>query len=503
MLKWILLVLFFVLMAGIGFINMKKASTLQNFFLGGRNMGPWFSAFAYGTTYFSAVIFIGYAGKTGWQFGLSAVWIGIGNALLGSLLAWVVLAKKTRAMTRRLNASTMPEFFEKRYDSKGLKVFSALIIFVFLVPYSASVYAGLSYLFESIFNIPYVYCMLFMAVLTGIYLTLGGYMATAMTDFIQGIIMITGVIVMVGYVITNPNVGGLSEGLARLSQIPEDGSQLVSLFGGSDWLGLLSLVLLTSLGSWGLPQMVHKFYAIKDERSVSIATIVSTGFAAIIGCGAYFTGAFGRLFLNNTVPVVGGKANFDVIMPEILKIAVPEAVLGIIMLLVLSASMSTLSSIVLTSSSAIAMDLVQGTVFPNIKKDRMMLLMRVLCLVFIAFSFIVAYKPNAILVLMSFSWGTVAGSFIGPYIYGLYWKGTTKAGAWAGILGGFLTSVICAISSNLQASKAPLFGVIAMVVSLIAVPVVSLLSPKLSQSHIAEVFNVNVATGGEFGVDSK
>mgnify|MGYP000859674311 FL=1 len=502
MLKWVFLTLYVVMMLGIGILSMKKASTLQDFFLGGRKMGPWFSAFAYGTTYFSAVIFIGYAGKTGWGFGLSAVWVGIGNAVLGSLLAWLILAKKTREMTQRLDVSTMPEFFEKRYDSKFLKVVSALIIFIFLVPYSASVYAGLSYLFESIFHIPYIYCMLFMAILTGIYLILGGYMATAMTDFIQGIIMIIGVVLMIVLVIIHPNVGGLSEGIKRLSQIPEAGSQLVSLFGGSNWFGLLSLVLLTSFGSWGLPQMVHKFYAIKDEKSIKSATVISTAFAVLIAGGAYFVGAFGRLFLNNTVPVVNGKENFDMIMPQMLIIALPDAVMSIILLLVLSASMSTLASIVLTSSSAISMDLVKGTLFPNMKKENVMFLMRVLCLVFIIFSFAVAYKPNAILVLMSFSWGTVAGSFISPYLYGLYWKGTTKLGAWAGMLGGFLTSMVLAISNNFDAGKAPLFGVQAMLASIIIVPVVSLLTPKLSSSHIAEVFNIKPMKGHGLSVEN-
>ncbi|MGE4284183.1 MAG: sodium:solute symporter [Clostridia bacterium] len=501
MLKFILIALYVVLMLVIGFVSMRKASTLQDFFLGGRKMGPWVSAFAYGTTYFSAVIFIGYAGKIGWGFGPSAVWIGIGNAILGSLLAWIVLAKKTREMTHRLDASTMPEFFEKRYDSKAIKVFSALIIFIFLVPYSASVYAGLSYLFTSIFGIDYVYCMLFMAILTAIYLVLGGYVATVMTDFVQGIVMIVGVILMIFYVISHPAVGGLSEGISRLSQIPNEGAQLVSVFGGPNWLNLLSLVVLTSLGSWGLPQMVHKFYAIKDEKSISKATIISTCFAILIGCGAYLVGGFGRLFLNNQVPMVNGVRNFDMIMPELLKIALPEVMISIILLLILSASMSTLASIVLTSSSAIAIDLVQGYMFPNIKKEKVMLLMRILCLVFIVFSFIVAYRPNAILVLMSFSWGTVAGSFIGPFLFGLYWKGTTKLGAWAGMLGGFSTSIILALISNMDAGKAPLFGMIAMLVSIVTVPAVSVITPKLSNNHVAEIFNTNVNNSSKVSLD--
>lgn len=491
MINIILVLIYISIMVTIGFISLRKTNTLQDFFLGGRDMGPWVSAFAYGTAYFSAVIFVGYAGKIGWAFGLSSIWIGIGNGILGSLLAWFVLGKKTRQITHRLDTSTMPEFFEKRYDSKALKIVSALIIFVFLVPYSASVYAGLSYLFETITHIDYVYCMLFMAVLTCIYLVMGGYIATVMTDFIQGVIMIVGVIIMVFFVINNPIVGGLSEGIQKLSQIPESGQTLVSFFGGDKWFQLLSLIVLTSFGSWGLPQMTHKFYAIRDDKSIKTGTIVSTVFALVIGVSAYFVGSFGRLYLNNELPMADGQVNFDMIIPKLLTTALPEVMLTIILLLVLSASMSTLSSLVLISSSSIAIDFVQGTFFPNMKKQKIMLLMRILCIIFIIFSFVVAYRPNAILVLMSFSWGTVAGSFIGPFVLGLYWKRVTKIGAWAGMLGGFSTSLTLAIVSNLDASMAPTYGMYAMIVSLVLVFVVSLFTPSYSQKHIDTIFNKN------------
>jgi SSS family solute:Na+ symporter/sodium/proline symporter len=476
-------------MIGIGFVSMKKTNTLQDFFLGGRNMGPWVSAFAYGTAYFSAVIFVGYAGKIGWGFGLSAIWIGVGNAILGSLLAWIVLGKKTRKITHKLDSSTMPEFFEKRYNSKPLKIIAALIIFIFLVPYSASVYAGLSYLFESITKIDYVYCMLFMAILTSIYLVMGGYLATVMTDFIQGIIMIVGVVIMVVFVINNPIVGGLSAGIEKLANIPNDGPTLVSIFGGGKWFPLVALIVLTSFGSWGLPQMTHKFYAIKDDKSIKTGTVISTIFALFIGVSAYFVGSFGRLYLNNKLPEVNGAVNFDMIIPQLLTTALPNVLLIIILLLVLSASMSTLSSLVLTSSSAIAIDFIQGTFFPKMKKEKVMLIMRILCFVFIAFSFVVAYKPSPILVLMSFSWGTVAGSFIGPFVLGLHWKGVTKIGAWAGMLGGFFTCTLLAIFSGLDGSKAPVFGMYAMIVSVVLVFIVSLITPKYSKEHIEKVFN--------------
>lgn len=487
MLKYVFLFLFVIIMVGVGIFSRKKISNVQDFFLGSRKMGPWLSAFAYGTTYFSAVIFIGYAGKTGWSLGISSTFIGIGNAIFGSLLAWLVLAKRTRRMTHELNASTMPDFFEKRYNSKAMKIVTALIIFVFLVPYSASVYQGLGYLFEETFGIPYIYCMAVMAFLTGVYLLLGGYVATAINDFIQGIIMLAGLGLMIFFILSNPVVGGLSSGIQKLSEIPGDGPGLVSIF-SSQPLNLIGLILLTSLGTWGLPQMVHKFYAIKDDEAVKRGTIISTVFALIIAGGAYFAGSFGRLYLDNTMPTgANGMPNPDMVMPIMLDKALPDALIGIVVILVLSASMSTLSSIVLVSSSAISMDLFQGVLFPKMKKEMVMSIMRGTCGLFVVLSFFVAVTPNTILSLMSFSWGTIAGAFLAPFLYGLYWKGTTKAGAWAGFISGFAVSVTGAVIYKMNASTAPNIGATAMLVSLVVVPLVSKLTAgsRVSQPDAA------------------
>ena len=133
-----LLIVFFGIMLGVGLYCRKHATDVGGFVLGGRSVGPWLTAFAYGTSYFSAVIFIGYAGQFGWKFGVASTWIGIGNALIGSLLAWVILGRRTRLMSQHLDTSTMPEFFGKRFDSRALKIGASVIVFVFLVPYTAS-----------------------------------------------------------------------------------------------------------------------------------------------------------------------------------------------------------------------------------------------------------------------------------------------------------------------------------------------------------------------------
>ena len=496
----IAIIVFTVVSVLIGVFASKRASTLEGFFLAGRGVGPWLSAFSYGTTYFSAVIFIGYAGMFGWLLGTGSILIGVGNAVIGCLLAWLVLAKPTGRMTRKLEARTMPEFFQSRYLCPKMKIYAAIIIFIFLVPYAASVYKGLGSLFSAIFTqvSPFV-CMLIVAGLTAIYLILGGYVATIWNDLFQGIIMIVGILLMVILLVNRPEVGGITEVASRLNEI---NPELTNMFGGEHKSMLFTNIALTSFGVWGMPQMVHKYYSIKDERSIKTATIVSTLFAVFIGCGAYFVGSLGHLFVEagpDGMPLLEG--GFDNIVPTILMTALTDGVLGIIilcviMLLLLSASMSTLSGLVLSSSSAVTIDLIRSAK-PDISNKTQVIIMRLLCLLFIALSlFFAAMNISFIVNLMSFSWGIVAGSFIGPFIWGLYGKFITKIGAWAGLLSGpvvvgllLITNVITS-GFDVAKSLAPQFGVTAMAVSVVIVPIISLITKKYDESHIRKVFSV-------------
>ncbi len=495
-------VLFSVAMIAIGVYSFSRTKTIDGFLLGGRNVGAWVSAFAYGTSYFSAVVFVGYAGKHGWDIGIGSVWIGIGNAILGCMLSWWLFARKTRRITRNIDAKTMPEFFSERYCSRSMKIFAAVVIFLFLVPYSSAVYKGLGSMFNSIFpSISVNYFMLMIAVLTAAYLVLGGYLATAYTDFVQGLVMIIGIVCMVIAVVSSDAVGGISEGLQKLALVSDNGdgingSQLTDIFGGSSFKFLCVNILLTSFGTWGLPQMVTKFYAIKKESTIKSATIISTVFCLIIGVGAYFTGAFSRLVLGNTLPE-GGK---DAIIPSMLLTTLGSnsftvIILIIILILLLSASMSTLASVVLSSASAISVDLI-----PEIKKDlnpkNQMYLTRALCFVFVALSYIFATMDVSIIVnIMSFSWGAVSGCFIGAYFWGILSKKTTKAGAFAGMICGLLTialpTVILTVTKGFSAavSLAPEMGVVAMAVSFAVVPLVSIFTKKFDSTHIEKVFN--------------
>ena len=501
----IALCIYAISMALIGCISYGKSKTLDGFLIGGRNIGAWVTAFAYGTTYFSAVVFVGYAGQHGWNIGLGSIWIGIGNAVLGCLLSWLLFANRTRKMTKKLEARTMPDYFEKRYDSRGMKILAAVIIFVFLVPYSAAVYKGLGSLFSAVFpGVETWVWMLIIACLTAVYLVAGGYIATAYTDLIQGIVMIVGVVCLICAVLGHDAVGGVSgliENLKNFQSLPTDpnpttGAQLTNIFGGSSFKFLCVNIMLTSFGTWGLPQMIGKFYAIKDTAAIKRGTVISTIFCLIIGCGAYLIGSASRLILGGVLPAGG----VDSVIPAVLMEVLGGGTLGIIllaviMILLLSASMSTLEAVVLTSASAVAVDLIPAVRKKQTKPETQMLLTRILCLVFVACSFIFATQNIPIIVsLMSFSWGIVSGCFIGPYIWGLFSKKITKIGAYAGVVSGLLvvgiaTLVISLNSGFAAAAKlSPEMGVSAMAVSMIVVPLVSAFTKQKDRERVNEIF---------------
>lgn len=488
--KILLLLVFFGVMVGVGVYSRKHATSVSGFVLGGRSVGPWLTAFAYGTSYFSAVVFVGYAGQFGWKYGMASTWIGLGNAIIGSLLAWVVLGRRTRVMTQHLSSSTMPEFFGQRFDSKALKIVASVIIFIFLIPYTASIYNGLSRLFEMAFHVPYAVCVVVMAVFTAVYVILGGYMATAINDFIQGIIMLVGIVAVIAAVLNGQ--GGFTQAVMQLAQIPSDVEATAgqpgafTAFFGPDPKGLLGVVVLTSLGTWGLPQMVQKFYAIKNEKAIQTGTVISTIFAVVVSGGCYFLGGFARLFDSDAIRNAQGAVVYDSIIPFMLS-KLPDILIGVVVVLVLSASMSTLSSLVLTSSSTMTLDLLKGNVFKKMSEKKQIVTMQVLIVFFIVISVVLALNPPTFIAqLMGISWGALAGAFLAPFLYGIYWKGVTKAAVWASFLCGVGITVsnmfFRFIASPINA------GAIAMVAGLIVVPVVSLITPKMKKERLDEIF---------------
>ncbi len=497
-----IVVLYVAAMLAIGFVAMRKTRDVNDFFIGGRALGPWMSAFAYGTTYFSAVLFIGYAGKLGWGFGIHTMWIVLGNTVIGTLLAWRLLAGPTREMTARLGAITMPEFLGARYGSKPLQVVAAVVVFVFLVPYSASVLMGLSYLFEMTLHIRYDVALYLLAAVTAVYLTMGGYLAVAVSDFLRGIVEFAGVMLMVYLLANRPEVGGFVAGTRRLlgdpavmapglvaAKVVGAGTSLAVTVPG--WMTLAALVLITSFGPWALPQMVQKFYSIRSRADVTRALVIAGTFALFMAFGAYFSGSLTHLYYGPRLPpdLVGPAGPiWDKIMPHfITTTGLPTALVMVIVLMVFSASMSSLSSLVLVSSSAISIDVYGAFVDHKRHPQRTVALLRTLCAVFVGLSLAIALaKPAVIVNLMVMSWGTLSGVFLAPYLYGLFWRRTTAAGVWAGVAAGLVSALV--LFPLWGADGVPLAGAVTMIVPLAVVPAVSLATGRPDPALVGAAF---------------
>ena len=476
---WIVIGVYIVFMLIIGLLNKKSSENVTSFTVGKRDAGAWITALSYGTAYFSAVMFIGYAGKTGWGFGGWAVLTGIGNAVFGSLLAWIVLANRTRETTKRLKIKSMPQFFSARFGSNAMKLFCTIVIFIFLLPYSASVYKGLTSVCSVLLNINETLCMVIIAVVSAVIIVLGGYLAQLKADFVQGIIMFFGVLLLIICVIRCDKVGGLSTGLASLSAETEKLGLTAN-----DHVKLWATILMTSFGTWGLPQMIHKYYGIKDEKEVKRGTVISTIFGLLVAGGGYFIGSFGHVFFDK-LP----EGGVDYIVPYMLnETKMPTILLGIVLVLLISASVSTLSSVTITACTTLTMDLVNGTVKKDMSKKSQAVVSKVFCLVFIVLSFFIANSDTPILDMMSYSWGIISGSFLAPYLISLYWRGLNRAGGWAGMIGGFVTAMPPVIAKlfipawqapfglGAMADNGPVFAVAAMFVSFVLCFVVSLLT---------------------------
>lgn len=491
---WITIAVYAVFILVMGLLNARKSKSLTEFTVGGRNAGAWLSAFSYGTAYFSAVMFIGYAGGTGWKYGIWGVLPGIGNAIFGALLAWLVLANRTRDVTRRLKIKSMPQLFEKRFGSKAMKTFSTAVIFIFLVPYSASVYKGLTSVCSVLLGVNEQVCMIVIALAAAVIVILGGYGATLRADVIQGSVMLVGVILLIVAVMRSDVVGGFGEGLKAITEKTQELG-----LDTSSHIGLWATILMTSFGTWGLPQMVHKYYGIKDDHEVKRGTVISTLFCLVVAGGGYFIGSLARLFFSDLSEIPGsGAGKTDYLVPNMLKMAdISEVLVGIILVLLIAASVSTLASVTITASSTLTMDFIKAKFAKNMSAEHGGQVTRLVCAVFVLLSYFIANSHTPILDMMSYSWGIISGSFLAPYMISLYWKKLGRKGAWAGMLGGFFTAlppVICKLF--LPEASLPLFGKIcdmgphfaclAMIISIVLCFAVSAITKETDET--AEVF---------------
>ncbi len=476
LIKGIIITLYAAMIIITGFFGLRKTKTFNEFFLAGGKVGPWMTAFTYGTAYFSAVLFIGFAGKIGWNFGYSGLWVAAGNVIVGVIGVWLFLGPKVKEITSELKVQTMAEFLDKRYQSRFLKFFSSASIFIFLVPYTAAVFMGLSYLFRSNFGIDYTVALGFMGLFTAVYLVMGGYRSMTMIDVIFGMIMCAGVIILL---FSTLNAGGGVSGITQ--QLSAIEPKLTEWVGPPGFWPLFCLVFLTSVAPFGMPQLVQKFYAIKDKRAIRIGLTGSALFAVLVTGVAYFTGSTARIFLSpesSPDAFLQGKPIFDAIMPEFLVRVIPESLSVLILLLILAASMSTLAALVLVSSSAVAKDLYAGFINPSVSDRNLTLLMRICSAFFVILSVILAYfKPTSIVTVLGISWGAIGAVFLGPFIWGIFWKKATTIGAITSSLGGLAVCLILYAAGH----SSPESGTIGMMVSLGVNPVVSVVQNAVTK----------------------
>jgi solute:Na+ symporter, SSS family len=482
----IVVALYAILVVAIGLIGMSRTKSFKDFFLAGGNVGPWLSAFSYGTAYFSAVMFIGFAGKVGWGFGYSGLWITFGNAFIGVMLVWLLLGWRIKKMSQEYGVSTMSEFLHKRYNSSFLKMCGVIVIFIFMIPYSAAVFMGLSYLFELSFNMEYWMALVMIGVFTATYIVLGGYKSMAMIDVIFGIVMIISVSVLL--VFTLNKGGGFSGITETLNSI---NPQLTKPVGPPGFWPLFSLVFLTAVAPFALPQLVQKFYAIRDKKSVKIGVIASTFFALLISFVGFFVGSTTRVFISPNNPDQQHLFNFneagvavpdfDKLMPELLANMLPGTLSVIILILILSASMSTLAALVLISSSSISKDLYAGFINKNASDKTLTGLMRIMSGVFVALAVLLALVEFDIIVeILGVSWGAIGAFFLGPFVWGLFSKRITKPAA---IIAAMLGLGVCLglYFTGLNTPGplpwylgSPGAGTIGMIVSLVLPPIISI-----------------------------
>jgi SSS family solute:Na+ symporter/sodium/proline symporter len=474
MIRYLVVFAYAALIIYIGIRGSQKTKSFNDFLHGGGKIGPWMTAFSYGTAYFSAVLFIGFAGKIGWSFGVSGMWIALFNSLLGVATVWAVLGWRIKKMSIEYNVSTMSEFLEKRYNYPPFKMLGALVIFVFMIPYTAAVFMGLSYLFTTNFGIPYWIALTSMGGFTALYLILGGYKSMAMIDMVFGIIMTIGVIILFTFTVQKGD--GIPNILKSLSEI---NTALAKPVGPPGLWPLISLIFLTSVAPFAMPQLVQKFYAIRDKKSVKVGAYASTFFALLIGGSAYFIGSTTRIFLNpenNPLAFINGKPNFDALMPELLTNVIPESLSVIILLLILSASMSTLAALVLISSSAVTKDFYAGFINRNADDKKLTALMRFSSAGFILLAVLLALvKIDIIVEILGISWGAIGAFFLGPFIWGLFSKKVSRTGALVSAIGGL---GLCLFLYFVAGMPSPEAGTIGMASSLALNPLVSIFFRK-------------------------
>jgi SSS family solute:Na+ symporter len=425
--------LYLLMLVGLGLWMGKRTRSAADFYIGGRQVGPWVTAFSFVAAYFSSVVIVG-GGAFGYRFGMSTMWVAATNVLFGCTLVWIVLGRRLWGFTKRLDTMTIPGFIGKRYGAREAEIFSALIIFVFMIVYNVSVLVGMGRIMEGLMGIPYTSAVLIAGLIILIYVSIGGYLAVVWTSFVQAWIMIFGLLLLT--FATLGKVGGLARAVTDLAAIDPG---LVETPGVWGWGGLVSFALIVSLGVWGMPQLLVRFYSMKSTRVLRLGTVLATlgGAMAVL---PYMTGAMSRLLL----PPL---ENPDLAIPMLTETVLNPWGGAIFLAGVMAAGMSTFASVLIIVSGAIVRDLRRGGAAENPEEERagathQVMLGRMASMIAGLLALFMAYRPPAlVLVITAFAWAVIASACLWPVVLGVYWKRGTRAGATSSMIAGVVVAL--------------------------------------------------------------
>ncbi len=423
------LIIYIGILMGVGIWSARRTKSASDFIIGGRTIGPWVTALSFIAVYFSSVLIIG-GGAFGYKFGMSTIWIGAINVLVGCTLCWIVLGKRVREMTEKLGVRTISGFFAKRYNSPAAGIYSAAVIFLFLIIYNVSVVKGMANAFEVLMDMPYWAGVLISGFVIIFYVVLGGYTAVVWTGFIQAWVMIFSLLLLLFK--TMGAVGGLSAGMQKLAAMGEGYVNTPGVWG---WAGLISFSLVVSLGVWGMPQLLIRFYSIKDVKTFRLGTVIVTVGAAVAVI-PYMVGALGRVL----VPTL---ANPDLAIPMIAEKVLSPWGAAILLAGVVAAGMSTFAGVLIIVSSSLVSDIWEHGLKRKLTGGQEVFANRFVSAAVGIVSLAIALKPPAlILVLTGFSWAVIASTTLWPLLFGLYIKRTSRGGVLMSMIVGSLTAIV-------------------------------------------------------------
>ena len=487
-----------VIIIGIAFA--KKANTSsENYFLGGRTLGPWVTAMSAEASDMSGWLLMGLPGVAYWCGIADATWTAIGLAL-GTYLNWLIVSKRLRRYSVRANnAITLPDFFSNRFREKKpiIMTISALFILIFFTVYASSCFVTCGKLFAELFDAPYIAMMIVGAIFVLIYTILGGFLAESASDFMQAIVMVIALVVIV--IIGTINAGGIGAVVENSKNIPGffelfgiaspavvDGVQQVA-DGAPVWneagkYGLLTVcsTLAWGLGYFGMPQVLLRFMAIREERELKASRRIATVWVVISLAVAVFIGIMGRtLFPTEHLTASAAESIFITLSTS----SLPAILAGFVMAGILAATISSSDSYLLIAASAASKNIYQGILHKKATDKQVMLVTRIVLLLIAIIAMIIALDENSVIfTIVSFAWAGFGATFGPIMLFSLFWKRTTHAGAVAGMIGGGAMVFIWKLLIKPLGGAFAIYELLpAFIFSAVVIVIVSLLTPAPSK----------------------